>query len=479
MPRLGGIGLFTAIFFLELFLLGLYHFGLLRSSKTPLLAIQGCLGAAALLFLVGLVDDFKNLRARTKLVFQIFAGTWVYFSGISAFHPSVSLFGHEVGPVISYAATVFWILAITNAINIIDGVDGLAAGSALLSTLTIVVMALVARDLLLAVQCIILCGALIGFLRFNFNPATVFLGDCGSLLVGSMLAVLGLMVHRVSQPGVMSLLAPVVALGLPITETVVSVVRRIVRGTGIFVPDRGHIHHKLLDLGCSQRQTVAFLYGFSSICALASICMLYPDPFASVLVLLLVIGMAALGIQKLGYAEFGEIKRIANRTIEHKQVMANSVEFRYASYRLSKATSLDQVYLLLREVIEGVGLCGFQLTLARNIESAQLNPKIAGTMKWEQQGNSALHPRWSLTLQLRSDAWGQFGTLTLEGLVGERQMLFDPNVLLLDLQPALSAKLGELLSYSRPGIAPATTKRTPVRTVQDLISDTSSNFGPN
>ena len=161
-------------------------------------------------------------------------------------------------------------LGITNAFNLIDGLDGLAAGSAFFSTLVVFVVALSSHSSFVSVMTLVLAGAVLGFLRYNFNPATIFLGDCGSLFVGFMLGALALQGMQKS-PTIVAVAIPVVSFGFPILETALSIVRRLISGRPVFTGDREHIHHKLLQRGLSQRQVVTVLYAVSAIFAMQEV----------------------------------------------------------------------------------------------------------------------------------------------------------------------------------------------------------------
>jgi len=184
------------------------------------------------------------------------------------------LFGdHRLPWIVGWAFTVLWVLAITNAFNLIDGLDGLAAGSALFSTMVVFVVALLNGPTLVTVMTIALAGAILGFLRFNFNPATIFLGDSGSLFIGFVLSALALKGAQ-KAPTIVAVAIPIVSFGLPILETALSIVRRLISGRPIFTADREHIHHKLLQNGMTHRQVVILLYGVSAIFAMLSLFLL-------------------------------------------------------------------------------------------------------------------------------------------------------------------------------------------------------------
>src|SRR6202035_335549 len=202
-----------------------------------------------------------------------------------------------------------WVIGLTNAFNLIDGLDGLAAGSALFSTFIVFVVAIFSGSSSLSLLTIVLAGAILGFLRFNFNPATIFLGDCGSLFIGFMLSALALLGAQKAAT-IIAVAIPVVSFGLPILETVLSVIRRLISGRPVFTADREHIHHKLLQHGMTHRQVVIILYGVSAIFAMLSLFLLWPTG-SSLGLVLAVIGVGIwIGVQHLGYLEFGELARV-------------------------------------------------------------------------------------------------------------------------------------------------------------------------
>ena len=225
--------------------------------------------------------------------------------------------------------TLLWVLAITNAFNLIDGIDGLAAGSGLFATIAVFVVALVNHRSMAAFLAIALSGAILGFLHYNFNPATIFLGDSGSLFIGFMSSALALQSAE-KAPTMLAVAIPVVSFGLPILDTILSVLRRIISGRHVFAADQEHIHHMLLARGLSQRQVVIILYGVSAIFGLFSLFLLGPTSgFIGIVFVVLGSGVW-LGVQRLGYLEFGELRRVAQRTIDQRRVFVNNLAVRRA-----------------------------------------------------------------------------------------------------------------------------------------------------
>jgi len=309
-----------------------------------------------LIFVVGLYDDVVGLSARVKFIAQIFAGLLLFAFGFKVILPIG--FGAYDLPV-SIALTVFWVLWISNSFNLIDGLDGLAAGTALISTLTVFFVAIWGGNEFAALMTAVFAGAVLGFLRFNFNPATIFLGDCGSLFLGFMLSALALAGKQSKTPTVIAVLIPVVSFGLPLTETALSVVRRWISGRPLFSADREHIHHKLLDRGLTHRQVVMVLYGVSAICAMSSLILLSPGR-GTIGFVACVLGMLLLvGIRHLGYHEFFELRRLALRTTEQKRVVANNLSIRKTTERLREVSRLEDIRCILEDAFQHNDIDGF------------------------------------------------------------------------------------------------------------------------
>ena len=269
------------------------------------------------------------------------------------------LTGHpHLGWLVGLPLTILWVLWITNAFNLIDGLDGLAAGSALFSSLVTCVVALLGHNDVVLVLTLALAGAITGFLRYNFNPASIFLGDCGSLLIGFLISAIAIAGSHKS-PTMVAVAIPIVSLGLPILDVAVAVMRRFLSCRRLFAPDREHIHHKLLGRGISHRQTVLVLYGVSACFCLFSLLLLNPGGTA-LAVVLLVVGIGVLiGVQQLRYHEFLELGRVANRTLNQRHAIANGVSLRRAADALETCTDLPQFCEILRGCLEPIGFDGF------------------------------------------------------------------------------------------------------------------------
>jgi UDP-GlcNAc:undecaprenyl-phosphate/decaprenyl-phosphate GlcNAc-1-phosphate transferase len=260
-PRTGGIAIAIA------FLAPVLGIALTRAQIGQLVYenpnyILGIVVGGAVMMLVGLTDDLKGIRAKWKFLLQIGVATFAFAIGFRIEAVSLPLGGALPMGIFSYFITVFWIVGIINALNLVDGLDGLAGGISFLVLVFNFLVAYANNATLMGLVAASLAGAILGFLFYNFNPASIFMGDAGSMFIGYVLALASINSGQKSSTTV-ALLTPIVAMGLPIMDTLFSIVRRFLERRPIFSPDRGHIHHRLLSLGLNQRRTVLVLYGFA------------------------------------------------------------------------------------------------------------------------------------------------------------------------------------------------------------------------
>ncbi len=261
-PRMGGLAIFLG------FLLSVVLFG----TITP--QVQGILLGTVVIVAVGAIDDVVPLAWWVKLLAQIAAAVVAVLHGVvieNFMNPIV--FDNDVVlhlGFLSVPITILWIVAITNSVNLIDGLDGLAAGVSTISGVTMLVIALMVADASVAVLLAALVGACVGFLPFNLNPAKIFMGDTGALLLGYVLStasILGLFKFY----AVVSFAVPFLVLAVPLFDTAFAFFRRLLTGKNPMKPDRGHFHHRLLDMGLSQKQAVAVLYVISAFLGLSAV----------------------------------------------------------------------------------------------------------------------------------------------------------------------------------------------------------------
>lgn len=445
-PRLGGIAIFGAFAVVAGILAAVPA---LRGAdpKFSSRTILYILGSGTVVFLLGLYDDLRPVKPQVKFAVQAVAATMLFFGGFRVFQLPLLFGSHSLGW-LALPLTILWVLWITNAFNLLDGVDGLAAGSALFSTLTVFVVSMVSGNFLVSSLALALAGAILGFLRFNFNPATIFLGDCGSLFIGFMLSALALAGAQ-KTPTIVAVAIPVISFGLPVLETVLSMLRRFLSGQPLFAADRQHIHHKLLERGFSQQQVVWILYVVSAACGLLSLFLLYPSG-PTVGVVLFVIGVGIwVGVQHLGYQEFIELGRVASRTIEQKRIIVNNLSIRRATRALSKAQRFDDIRDVLQDAFRKNDFDGYQLQLdpAAGRRSISILPEsskqpISPKIGWDKPSAGALNgaqgPEWKLTLELASKTKRKLGSLLLHRRYSDRPLLIDINLLFSGFNVALA-----------------------------------------
>jgi len=258
-PRLGGVSIYLA-FAVPVVLLLLFRVSLVSDLlRERASAVAALLGGGAIALGIGLVDDVRGLRARWKLLLQCVPALVATAGGFGIHRVSMP-FGEPLSlGAFAVPVTVFWFLGCMNAVNLLDGLDGLAAGVCLFASLTLLLVSVFFGH---AVSILLMCclsGAILGFLVFNFHPASIFLGDSGTMLLGFLVAALSILGSRKAETAV-ALLIPFVALGLPIFDTALAILRRWCRRLPISAADRQHIHHVLLSMGLSQRQAVMLLY---------------------------------------------------------------------------------------------------------------------------------------------------------------------------------------------------------------------------
>ena len=261
-PRLGGLAIFMGFMVSILLFASIDH------------EMQGILLGAVIIVVLGVVDDMTPLRAYFKFFVQIVAALVAVFHGVvieTLSNPNI----FSQSPYwnlgwIAIPVTVLWIVGITNAVNLIDGLDGLACGVSTISALTMLVIALLVSESGVAVIMASLVGACLGFMPYNRNPAKMFMGDTGSTFLGYILATISIQ-GLFKYYAIVSFAVPFLILGLPMFDTLFAIIRRLAHGQNPMAPDRGHIHHRLIDMGLNQKQAVAALYVVSSILGLSAV----------------------------------------------------------------------------------------------------------------------------------------------------------------------------------------------------------------
>jgi UDP-GlcNAc:undecaprenyl-phosphate/decaprenyl-phosphate GlcNAc-1-phosphate transferase len=255
-PRMGGLAIYIS-FLIVMF----FEFKNFRSVH------YGLLIGGTIIVVGGIYDDIKSLRPSHKLIIQLLATTCLILSGITirlVTNPFNNIFPYMNLGFWGIPITILWVIGITNAFNLIDGLDGLAAGIAFISAITLLVVSIINGRYETILFTTILSGAILGFLPYNFYPASIFMGDTGSQLLGFFMAAISIE-GAIKSTTSLVIAVPLLALGLPIYDTVFAMVRRKINGKPIMEGDKGHLHHRLLSLGLNQKQAVLIMYVISAI----------------------------------------------------------------------------------------------------------------------------------------------------------------------------------------------------------------------
>lgn len=275
-PRLGGLAIYYG------FLISVLVFADIDTQ------MRGIILGSLLIVGVGIIDDVKQLRAGIKFVVQIVAASIVAFSNVKIIAVSVPEFIAQGGilplKMFSIPITILWIVGVTNAVNLIDGLDGLAVGVSSIATFSLFFIAILAGEPTVAIITAALAGSCLGFLPYNFNPAKIFMGDTGSTFLGYMLSIICIQ-GLFKGYAIISFIVPFLILGLPIFDTAAAILRRIKNKKPIMSPDRGHLHHRLIDMGFSQKQTVAILYIIATILGVSAVAVIEQGALTAVLII--------------------------------------------------------------------------------------------------------------------------------------------------------------------------------------------------
>ncbi|MFZ5652587.1 MAG: glycosyltransferase family 4 protein [Bacillota bacterium] len=311
MPRLGGLVVYLA--FVPVALVS-------SSFKMP---VVGLAVGATIILILGIADDIRGISPRAKLAGQTLAALSVIPFGIrvdfvtSPFNNEMLYLGLLAIPI-----TIFWLVAVTNAVNLIDGLDGLAGGVSCIASLTMAVVALTqfyilgdSGQLEIMMLALVLAASVLGFLKYNFHPASIFLGDTGSMLLGFSLGVISVLGLTKSATAI-SVIIPVVVMGIPLLDTVFAIVRRFHENRPIFQPDREHLHHQLLDRGFSHRQAVLMIYGVSILMGASAVVMNVLTTNQAMLLLVILATVVILTANKIGVMGAGLKNRLAKEYSE-------------------------------------------------------------------------------------------------------------------------------------------------------------------
>lgn len=289
-PRLGGLAIFTSFLIYSLYYIGF------KSN------FDGILAGAAIIVAMGIADDIKELKPKTKLLFQIIAAIVLILYGIKINYITIPFLPGTGSFYIGWLGTpitILWVVGMTNAVNLIDGLDGLACGVCTISALSLFGVSIISGRMTVGILSIILSGACIGFLYYNFNPASIFMGDTGSQFLGFTLAAISIQ-GAIKSATAVAVAVPILALGLPIYDTLFAMIRRKINNRPIMEADKGHLHHRLLALGYTQKQVAIILYIVSGIFGITSIIAMSVSTKKSYLILMIVCTLVLAFATELG-----------------------------------------------------------------------------------------------------------------------------------------------------------------------------------
>ncbi|MBV4418758.1 undecaprenyl/decaprenyl-phosphate alpha-N-acetylglucosaminyl 1-phosphate transferase [Clostridium tyrobutyricum] len=296
-PLLGGLSIYIS-FIITLIL----NKGELSSPE------KGLIFGATVIVIGGFIDDKYDIKPWCKLLFQILAALILIYFGIRITiitNPVSSIYQYIHIGMLSIPLTIIWVVGITNAMNLIDGLDGLAAGIALIAGITLSIIAVLNGRNEAAMVTIIFTGSILGFLPYNFNPASIFMGDTGAQLLGFMLAAISIE-GAIKSAAVFPIAVPILAFGIPIYDTLFAVIRRKINGKPIMSADKGHLHHRLLDMGLNQKQAVLIMYIISAILGSFSIIAAEINPQKAYFLLLGVMIVLIILAWKVGFFKHRE-----------------------------------------------------------------------------------------------------------------------------------------------------------------------------
>jgi UDP-GlcNAc:undecaprenyl-phosphate GlcNAc-1-phosphate transferase len=388
-PRVGGIAIVVSYVITFAIALAL-PFTYTQHLHHELPNILSLTLVASVVFFTGVLDDLIGLAAWQKLLGIAGASVLAYVAGI---HVDIRMLTWlPAWPWLGFAITVVWLVGCSNAFNLIDGMDGLAAGVGLLATITMLLAALTQNNLPLILATMPLAGCLLGFLRYNFSGASVYLGDCGSLSLGFLLGCFGALWSEKSVT-LVALTVPLLAVSIPLLDVVLSIMRRFLRNRPIFQADRGHIHHRLLDRGLSPKSAVLTIYGLCALVAVLSLLVSALHNQFSGLIVILFCGAAWIGIRQLDYAEFASASRML---FGGKFRRIIDVETRLKDFEaiLAKAESVEECWGHIRTGSRDFGFHEVRMSL---------NGKL-----FEDLHSDAGKPRWQLRIPLPDSQYVNF-----------------------------------------------------------------------
>ncbi len=361
-PRLGGVAIVLA-FYAPLVALFFVDSEVGRQFWAEPRKALGLIAGGLLIAALGVLDDVRGSGAKQKLAVQFGAAGLVYALGFR-----IDVLANPFGPplhlgLLGLPLTMLWIAGVVNAMNLIDGLDGLAGGVAFIAIASTFVVSLVNGEPLMILFSAALGGAVLGFLFYNFNPASIFMGDTGSMFLGFILATTSIETHQKSSTAV-ALVVPIIALGVPIADTLLAMLRRAVRGAPMFSADRGHIHHRLLAAGLSHRDAVLVLYGASFVLGGSALVLAFSSQAQGAWVLVAVCAASWLALRRLGFFTLAQMQSIMEDRRWNLDVRR---EVRRIGDALRAAKRIEDLWVALRIGARTLGATAFALHMSADV----------------------------------------------------------------------------------------------------------------
>lgn len=410
-PRCGGVAVYLGFFF------PFVSLAVFRTDVSDLIQfdrmILGFWAGGTVILLVGLWDDIRGLGAYSKFALQAVAAAMAWGSGLRIEGVLLPYIGSLQFFPASLPVTVFWFVLVINATNLIDGLDGLAAGVTLFVCLVLLLICLTTGKLVVAIGFASLAGATLGFLRYNFNPASIFLGDSGSYFLGYMLAGLSVLGSVKSQTTV-AIFIPMIALGVPLMDAILAPIRRFFIGKGPFKPDRDHFHHRLLKFGLSPRRAVLLLYGVTLSMGIFALLLVHARDDRAALILLLLGGGAIICVRKVWLSSQVATDHILSDIGDVLSLHRERRTFRGKQMAVYESKSLEEMW---GKIVDMSRSLGFDYVKMKAYETAPDSPTQKASVREFRSG--AMDPRMLtmnramyIILPLATEGQ-QFGSLSL------------------------------------------------------------------
>jgi UDP-GlcNAc:undecaprenyl-phosphate GlcNAc-1-phosphate transferase len=349
-PRLGGIAIVIA-FYVPLVGLFLFHGGVGTYFLAERKHVIGLFVGGLAIALLGLYDDLRGANATKKFIVQFLVAGLLYGLGFR-FDVLANPFGEPITlGWLNLPLTLLWVAGVINAMNLIDGLDGLAGGVALVAVVTTFLVSLQRGHPLMMLFSAALAGSILGFLFYNFNPASIFMGDTGSMFLGFVLAATAMQTNQKASTAV-AIVIPGIALGLPIMDTLLAIGRRAFRGRPLFQPDKEHIHHKLMARGLSHRQAVLVLYGFCVLLGAVALVLTYTNSVQTALLLLVLSAVAVAFLRSLGYVR---LDRLPEAVVDRKRNRAVRAALQPLGRRVRRLRTAEEMWTVVLEAATVLG----------------------------------------------------------------------------------------------------------------------------